>query len=131
MNQDQSRQLGHLLQTRRKECGLSTHKLAAATGMDQATVVRFEAGSIGAPRPDKLARIADVLGVGTADVFALAGYTAPTDLPALRPYLTAKYPGLLTEDIDRIEAYTTRIAKKRGFALVDAVVNGLAPGSSR
>ena len=90
--------------------------------MDQATVVRFEAGSIGAPRPDKLARIADVLGVGAADVFALAGYTAPTDLPSLRSYLTTKYPGLLTEDIDRSRPTRARIAKKRGFALVDAAI---------
>lgn len=119
MNPDQSQQLGRFLQARRKTCGLSTHKLAAAAGMDQATVVRFEAGSIGAPRPDKLARIADVLGVAASDLFALAGYTAPTDLPELRPYLTAKYPGLLAEDVDRIEAYTARIAKKRGFALAD------------
>lgn len=120
MNPDQSRQLGHFLKARRQACGLSTHKLAAAAGMNQATVVRFEAGSIGAPRPDKLARIADVLGVSGADIFALAGYTAPTDLPALRPYLAAKYPGLLPEDVDRIEAYTARIGKKRGFKLVDA-----------
>lgn len=120
MNPEQPRQLGQFLKARRIACNLSTHKLAKAAGMDQATVVRFEAGSIGAPRPDKLARIADVLGVSAADVFALAGYTAPTDLPTLRPYLTAKYPGLLAEDVDRIEAYTARIAKKRGFALVDA-----------
>lgn len=122
MNPNQSGQLGQFLQARRKACGLSTHKLAAAAGMDQATVVRFEAGTIGAPRPDKLARIADALGVSGADVFALAGYTAPTDLPALRPYLTAKYPGLLAEDVDRIEAFTARIAKKRGFGLAHSGV---------
>lgn len=119
MNPDQSRELGHFLKARRQACGLSTHKLAAAAEMDQATVVRFEAGSIGAPRPDKLARIAEVLGVSGADIFALAGYTASTDLPALRPYLTARYPGLLPEDVDRIEAYAARIAKKRGFQLAD------------
>jgi hypothetical protein len=83
--------------------------------MDQATVVRFEAGSIVAPRPDKLSRLAEALGLRSADVFALAGYTAPTDLPALRPYLSAKYHGLLTEDLDKIEQYVSRIVKKRGL----------------
>jgi hypothetical protein len=92
--------------------------------MDQATVVRFEAGSIVAPRPDKLSRLAEVLGLSSADVFAMAGYTAPTDLPTLRPYLVAKYRGLLAEDLDKIESYVARIAKKRGFALVEAASVG-------
>ena len=46
-----------------------------------------------------------MLGISGADVFALAGYTVPSDLPTLRPYLSAKYRGLLVEDIDRIETY--------------------------
>jgi transcriptional regulator with XRE-family HTH domain len=124
MKPEQASQLGRLLKARREERELSTHRLAAAAEMDQATIVRFEAGSIGAPRPDKLARIAEVLGLSSSDVFALAGYMAPTDLPTLRPYLSAKYHGLLTEDIDKIEAYVARIAKKRGFALVEAAPGG-------
>jgi transcriptional regulator with XRE-family HTH domain len=88
--------------------------------MDQATIVRLEAGSIVAPRPDKLSRIAQVLGISGADVFALAGYAVPADLPTLRPYLLAKYGELLAEDVDRIEAFVARIAKKRGFELVDS-----------
>ena len=119
MKPEQSRQLGQLLKARREECGLSTHRLADATEMDQATIVRLEAGSIVAPRPDKLSRIAQVLGISGADVFALAGYTVPGDLPTLRPYLQAKYRGLLKEDLDKIEAYVGRIAKKRGFELVE------------
>ena len=128
MKPDQASELGRLLKAKRIEHGLSTHRLAAAVGMDQATVFRFEAGSIVAPHPDKLARIAAALGVSGADVFALAGYTAPTDLPALRPYLSAKYHGLLTEDIDKIEAYVGRVAKKRGFALVEAAPSGEPEG---
>jgi len=94
--------------------------------MDQATIVRLEAGTIGAPRPDKLSRIAQVLGISGADVFALAGYAVPSDLPTLRPYLLAKYQELLAEDVDKIEAYVARIAKKRGFALVEAGAAGEA-----
>jgi transcriptional regulator with XRE-family HTH domain len=119
MKPAQGTQLGHLLKARREACGLSTHRLAAAAEMDQATIVRLEAGTIGAPRPDKLSRIAQVLGISGADVFALACYAVPTDLPTLRPYLLAKYRELLAEDVDRIETFVARIAKKRGFALVD------------
>jgi transcriptional regulator with XRE-family HTH domain len=122
-------QLGQLLKAKREEHGLSTHRLAAAAEMDQATIVRFEAGTIGAPRPDKLSRIAEVLGIRSADVFALAGYMAPRDLPTLRPYLSAKYRGFLAEDLDRIEAYVARIAKKRGFSLMQ-VASGSEPEAS-
>jgi transcriptional regulator with XRE-family HTH domain len=130
MKPEQASQLGRLLKAKREEHGLSTHRLAAAAAMDQATIVRFEAGSIGAPRPDKLARIAEVLGLSSSDVFALAGYMAPTELPALRPYLSARYHGLLAEDIDKIEAYVSRIAKKRGFAL-DEATPAVQPEMSR
>lgn len=119
MKPAESQQLGQVLKTRREACGLSTHRLAEAAEMDQATIVRLEAGSIVAPRPDKLSRIARVLGLSGADVFAFAGYTVPADLPTLRPYLQAKYNALLKEDLDRIEAYVARIAKKRGFDLVE------------
>lgn len=89
--------------------------------MDQATIVRLEAGSIVAPRPDKLSRIARVLGISAADIFALAEYTVPGDLPSLRPYLLAKHPGFLDEDLDKIETYVGRLAKKRGVELAEVV----------
>ncbi len=121
-------QLGRLLRARREERGLSTHRLAAEANMDQATIVRLEAGTFGAPRPDKLTRIAQALGLNGADVFALAGYTVPGDLPTLRPYLQTKYGGLLLEDIDKIEAYVARLAKKRGVRLdPEAEEGALAP----
>jgi len=115
MKPERASQLGQLLKAKREECGLSTHRLAAAADMDQATIVRFEAGTIAAPRPDKLSRLAEVLGLSSADVFTLAGYTAPTDLPPLRPYLLAMYPDLRGDDCDQIERYVNRIAKKRGL----------------
>jgi len=127
MKPEQARQLGLLLKARREACGLSTHRLAAAAEMDQATVVRFEAGSIVAPRPDKLSRIAEVLGISGADLFALAGYTVPSDLPSLRAYLSARYGGLQVDDIDKIESYVGRMAKKRGFNLGDVMPSGEEP----
>ena len=88
--------------------------------MNPTTVMRMETGSIAAPGLDKLARIAQVLGISGADVFALAGYTVPADLPRLRPYFYAKYPGLQGEDLDKIETYVARLARKRGVEPVEA-----------
>jgi len=127
MKPERAQQLGRLLKARREERGLSTHRLAAAAEMDQATIVRLEAGSIVAPRPDKLSRIAQVLGISGADVFALAGYVVPSDLPSLRAYLSSKYGGLQVDDIDKIETYVARIAKKRGFDLGAVVPTGEVP----
>ena len=119
MKPEEAQQLGQLLKARREERGLSMRGLARATAIHQTTIVRLEAGSIVAPKADKLSRIAEALGIGGADYFALAGYAVPADLPSLRPYLRAKYQGLLSEDLDKIETYVGRIAKKRGFALGD------------
>lgn len=114
MKPERSQQLGQVLKTGRVARGMSTHRLAKEAEMDQATIVRLEAGSIVAPRPDKLARIANVLGLSAADLFAVAEYTVPSDLPTLRPYLQTIYSGLFDEDLDRIETYIGRLVKKRG-----------------
>jgi transcriptional regulator with XRE-family HTH domain len=114
MTPEQAKALGQRLKSRREDLNLSTHRLAELAEMDQATVVRLEAGSISAPRPDKLSRLAKVLGLSGADVFALADYIVPHDLPTLKPYLRTKYRGLPPEDVEKIEAYAARLAKKHG-----------------
>lgn len=116
---DQAKTLGQMLKARREELGLSTRMLAKLAEINQATVVRFEAGDILAPHPDKLSRIAKALSLSGTDVYALADYLVPTDLPSLRPYLMTKYSRLLDEDISKIEELLARLAKKRGFSLAD------------
>ncbi len=116
MNNEQAQKLGAVLKARRDELGLSTYQLAETAGVDQATVVRLEKGAFMAPRPDKLARIAEGLGLSSADLFAMAGYITPLDLPSLDAYLRIKYCDLPEEDLDTIEAYVTRLAKKRRVA---------------
>ena len=125
MKPEEAQQLGQLLKERREACGLSMRGLARATAIHQATIVRLEAGSIVTPRADKLSRIAQALGISGADYFALAGYAVPADLPSLRPYLQAKYAGLLSEDLDRIEVYVSRLAKKRGVELAEPAPSGV------
>jgi transcriptional regulator with XRE-family HTH domain len=130
MKPEKATQVGQFLTAHREACGLSMRRLAATAGMDQTTIVRIESGEIEAPKPDKLSRIAQVLGINSADLFALAGYTTPTDLPTLRPYLQTKYSSLFAEDIDRIETYIARIAKKRGFAVTETQIgDDVAPSN--
>jgi len=91
MNQSQSRALGRLLKEKRLALGYSTYQLAKAAGVSDSTVVRMEQGRFKAPRPDKLVRFAELLGVPTADVFARAGYLLPSELPTFPVYLATKY----------------------------------------
>lgn len=117
MDDEQAKALGAFLRQRREQLGLSSRQLAARAGFNDATVVRFEQGAFGAPRADKLARLAEALGLQLADVYALADYAVPSELPTLRPYLRTKYRDLPVEDVEAIEAYAARLAKKHGIHL--------------
>ncbi len=115
--------LGSVLLEARKALGLSSTKIAELTDIDQATVIRLERGSIAKPDPEKLARVAEALGLNVADVFEMANYTIPSTLPSFKPYLRTKYGQLPPEDIEAIEKYAARLAKKHGIAL-----SGPSPG---
>ncbi len=112
MNNQQAQNLGDILKARRSELELSTYQVAAAAGIDQATVVRLENGAFTAPHPDKLARVAEGLNLSAADLFAVAGYTTPNELPDLGPYLRVKYCDLPEEDLERIEVFVAKVVKK-------------------
>jgi transcriptional regulator with XRE-family HTH domain len=98
----EAKELGALLRQQRKKLGLSTHQLGAQTGMRQSTVIRFEQGKFASPRPDKLARIAGVLGLNLADLYARAGYFVPDHLPSFHVYLPAKYHTLPPAAVTRL-----------------------------
>ena len=111
MNQNPSEALGALLRQKREELGYSKNQLARAAGVRDSTVLRFESGQFTAPRPDKLARFAQLLGLSLADLYAQAGYIVPDELPNFAAYLLAKYPdlpsGAVTELRDRFEELLT------------------------
>jgi transcriptional regulator with XRE-family HTH domain len=115
MDQEQARELGRQLRAQREQRGLSTRELAERADISHATVVRLEQGAFDAPAPDKLSRVADALGLGLADVYALADYSVPTELPSFRPYLRTKYRGLPAPAVEQLERSFRRIAKQHGI----------------
>ena len=64
-----------------------------------------------------------IVGLTLADVYAMADYAVPDDLPSFRPYLRTKYRDLPADDVEAIERYAARLAKKHGINL-----DGPAPG---
>jgi transcriptional regulator with XRE-family HTH domain len=108
MDETQARELGQYLKTNRESAGYSVRRLAAEVGVDQAQILRLEAGLVASPKADVLGQIAELLAVPVADLYAMAGYPVPTKLPNLRPYMRAKFASLPTEAIADIEAVIAR-----------------------
>lgn len=123
MEPDQAARLGDFLRSRREELGLTTRQLGAQAGVNDATIVRIERGEFAAPRPDKLSKLTEALGLRLADVFALAEYVAPSELPGFAPYLRSKYRGLPDGAVEELERYLDKLARRHGVAL-----EGPAPG---
>jgi transcriptional regulator with XRE-family HTH domain len=123
MNPKQAKALGQKLRTRRDELGLSVRDLEKTTGIDNGTIVRIEQGAFSAPAPDKLSRIAEALKLSLADVFALADYAVPGDLPSFPGYLRTKYRDLPATAVEELERSFKRITKRHGFD-----PDGPAPG---
>jgi transcriptional regulator with XRE-family HTH domain len=115
MNPKQAKELGRQLRARREALGLSLRELAERAETTDTTVIRIEQGAYAAPAPDKLSRIADALGLSLADVFALAEYVVPDELPAFTPYLRSKYRDLPPPAVKELELSFERIAKRYGL----------------
>jgi transcriptional regulator with XRE-family HTH domain len=115
MSPEQAKTLGRFLKKQRTALGLSTRALAARSGVDMATVVRLEQGAFAEPKPDTLLAIATELGVSLADVFALADYVIPTELPTFTPYLRAKYRSLPRKAIAELEQYFDDLSSRYGI----------------
>ena len=123
MKEDQAKTLGNYLKIQRSELGMSRRELARQAGVDTAYVSRLEQGGYQSPRPGTLKNIAEVLGLPLSDVFAMADYVIPYDLPNFAPYLRAKYGNLPPGPVSEMNRYFQDLAKKHGLD-----VNGPAPG---
>jgi transcriptional regulator with XRE-family HTH domain len=111
----QAKELGRQLRARREELGLSLRQLEKLTDVDNGTIARIEQGAFAAPAPDKLARIAEGLGLSLADVFGLAEYAVPSDLPSFQPYLRSKYRDMPRGAVDDLNKAFARIVRKHGY----------------
>jgi transcriptional regulator with XRE-family HTH domain len=85
-----SRQLGRLIRERRLQKGLPLQAVADAAGTDPAYMFRLERGEYHQPRPEILVGISKSLAIPLANLYALAGYPTPRELPDFEPYLRAK-----------------------------------------
>ena len=94
MDKEQAVRLGGLIRQRRQAMGMSTYELGERIGTRNSTIIRLEQGAFAAPSPEKLAGIAEALGMSLADMYGHAGYVVPDDLPGFHAYLPARYRDL-------------------------------------
>ena len=111
---DQARRLGLFISTRREQRGLSMRRLAREINANVATISLLEAGNYLSPQPDTLKAIARVLEIPISDLFVTADWLPAGELPALKPYLRAKYRDLDEQSIADIEAYANKRAERHG-----------------
>ena len=111
----QAKALGAMLRQRRHALGLSVDAIKDATGIPSTTVSRIETGSFKAPRPDKLAHIAEALGLTAGELFAQAGYLVADDLPEYATYLRTKHPELPESAIQGLHDHFMAILDQHGL----------------
>lgn len=98
----------HLRQLREKR-KLSLRQLANAIGISHQYIGRLETGDYRQPSPEVLQKLAKALEVPYDNLFTLAGYLLPQNLPSLGPYLRRKYHAT-ADEVEKVAKYlgTTR-----------------------
>jgi len=114
MTDDAARRFGEYLRDLRAQCKQSVRGLAATASIDSGTVTRLEQGVIHAPSPDTLKQLATALDVPLADLFVMAGYIMPQELPSITPYVDAKYQHLPKHTRVEIATYCRQRASECG-----------------
>jgi transcriptional regulator with XRE-family HTH domain len=115
VDDEQAKRLGAYLRKHRERLGLSARAVADEMGVTHATVVRFEQGKFGTPSPEKLGRLAEVLGLNLADIYTMADYPLPTELPSAGLYLRARYRNLSQRELSKLTREVTTLLKRHGL----------------
>ena len=96
-------------------------ELARQVGVHQSLITRTERGLYAQPAPEILHRIANALEVPAEDLFALAGYEVPENLPTFPAYLRSKYD-MSPEAARQLTDYFAFVAERFGIKEKDTPV---------
>jgi transcriptional regulator with XRE-family HTH domain len=111
---EQPASLGGFVRQARERAGISVRGLASECGVAASNITRLENGTHSNPSPDLLKRIANVLDLDLAELFAYLGIHIPRVAPALNTYLRQIYPGLPDDALREAEQAVMRIAERYG-----------------
>jgi transcriptional regulator with XRE-family HTH domain len=93
------------LKSKREELGLNRTDMALKLEISRTQLTRLEAGVNKRPSPTLLMRLLKLKEIREqpGDLYALAGYIPPSDLPAFVPYLRAMHPDWTDETITMLD----------------------------
>jgi transcriptional regulator with XRE-family HTH domain len=83
--------LARVISKTREEKGMSMRKLAEAAGLTHSFIAKLEGGQFQSVSLRSLDSLAGALELPREDLFSLAGYNVPKELPTFAPYLRARY----------------------------------------
>ncbi len=115
MKQTQKRVLGRLLAEARKQKQLSLRDVQEATGIPFTWIARTEQGHYTRPAPERLTRLAELLGVDARVMDEATSGEMAGQLPQPRTYFRAKY-NLSASEIARLEEVLAQVRRERAAA---------------
>jgi transcriptional regulator with XRE-family HTH domain len=114
MTQEPTRQFSEYVRRLREGRKLSVRSLAAKASISGGELSRIENGKR-MPQADTLKTLAAALDVPLADMFAMADYVIPYDLPSITPYLHARYGHLPPDTLTSIDNYLKQLIDEHGM----------------
>ena len=115
MTPEQAKQLSRMLRSKREAAGLSVNEVARRAGVDAGSVSRIERGQIPSPTARTLLALGEVLDIPASDLFTVAPWATPEELPTIRPYLRTKYH-LPDDAMQEIERHFAEVAQRHGIS---------------
>ncbi len=110
-------EINELLKARRTELGLTLKQVADAAGVSEATVSRWESGSIGNMRRDRIVALSHILRLSPAQLAGGEPLESISDV--FSRYGLSDDECLLIERIIHLDPYKRRLALKMLAALSD------------
>jgi transcriptional regulator with XRE-family HTH domain len=108
-----SKQLADIIQSRRRELGITQKMVAQRSGLSPSTITRIEQGFFAKPTPDCLQAIADAIDLPSEELFAVAGWLTATSTPA-KPRVSIICQGVPAEVVDKIRDAVDAISTECG-----------------
>lgn len=105
-----TQQFGAYLRQLRKDRKLGVRELAREAGINDGNLTRIENGTR-IPQPQTLKALALALDLPLSDLFAMANYLLPHDLPSMVPYLHARYGHLPDAVFTEVADYFIQLAE--------------------
>jgi transcriptional regulator with XRE-family HTH domain len=108
---ENSKRLGEYVRSRRHAKFLSLAQAERRSGVDATYWSKLEHGEYKSPNPRYLVAVAHALDLPVEELYGLAGYYLPQQLPSFAPYLRSRYH-LSDPEVDELNGLFERISSE-------------------